>query len=192
MKLKDLLTKLEYKVVKGSDTIEVSHLQNDSRKVSDGDAFVCIKGAGFDGHQFIRDVVSKGAVAVVVMDDVEVDEDVTVVKVDDTRLALACMSADYFGNPAEKLITVGITGTKGKTTTTYMVRSVLESVGIKTGLIGTIETIIGDEVTPAKNTTPESYVVQETFAKMVEQGCKCSYGSFISGTYASQSFRLYI
>ena len=107
------------------------------------------------------------------MDDVEVDEDVTVVKVDDTRLALACMSADYFGNPAEKLITVGITGTKGKTTTTYMVRSVLESVGIKTGLIGTIETIIGDEVTPAKNTTPESYVVQETFAKMVEQGCKC-------------------
>ena len=173
MKLKELLTKLEYKVVKGRDTIEVSHLQNDSRKVSDGDAFVCIKGAGFDGHEFIRDVVSKGAVAVVVMDDVEVDEDVTVVKVDDTRLALACMSADYFGNPAEKLITVGITGTKGKTTTTYMVRSVLESVGIKTGLIGTIETIIGDEVTPAKNTTPESYVVQETFAKMVEQGCKC-------------------
>ena len=106
MKLKELLTKLEYKVVKGSDTIEVSHLQNDSRKVSDGDAFVCIKGAGFDGHEFIRDVVSKGAVAVVVMDDVEVDEDVTVVKVDDTRLALACMSADYFGNPAEKLITV--------------------------------------------------------------------------------------
>ena len=173
MKLKELLTKLEYKVVKGSDTIEVSHLQNDSRKVSDGDAFVCIKGAGFDGHEFIRDVVSKGAVAVVVMDDVEVDEDVTVVKVDDTRLALACMSADYFGNPAEKLITIGITGTKGKTTTTYMVRSVLESVGIKTGLIGTIETIIGDEVTPAKNTTPESYVVQETFAEMVEQGCKC-------------------
>ena len=85
MKLKELLTKLEYKVVKGSDTIEVSHLQNDSRKVSDGDAFVCIKGAGFDGHEFIRDVVSKGAVAVVVMDDVEVDEDVTVVKVDDTR-----------------------------------------------------------------------------------------------------------
>ena len=179
MKLKDLLTKLEYKVVKGSDTIEVSHLQNDSRKVSDGDAFVCIKGAGFDGHEFIRDVVSKGAVAVVVMDYVEVDEDVTVVKVDDTRLALACMSADYFGNPAEKLITIGITGTKGKTTTTYMVRSVLESVGIKTGLIGTIETIIGDEVTPAKNTTPESYVngdynfKAQNIKLFTKPGCLC-------------------
>ena len=173
MKLKELLTKLEYKVVKGSDTIEVSHLQNDSRKVSDGDAFVCIKGAGFDGHKFIRDVVSKGAVAVVVMDDVEVDEDVTVVKVDDTRLALACMSADYFGNPAEKLITVGITGTKGKTTTTYMVKSILENAGYKVGLIGTIEAIIGNKIIPASNTTPESYVVQEYFHEMVEAGCDC-------------------
>ncbi|MFQ9442248.1 MAG: Mur ligase domain-containing protein [Eubacterium ventriosum] len=135
MKLKDLLTKLEYKVVKGSDTIEVSHLQNDSRKVSDGDAFVCIKGAGFDGHEFIRDVVSKGAVAVVVMEDVEVDEDVTVVKVDDTRLALACMSADYFGNPAEKLITVGITGTKGKTTTTYWFVQYLKALALRQDLL---------------------------------------------------------
>lgn len=173
MKLNDLLKKMEYQVVKGRDDIEISHLQNDSRKVTNNDVFVCIKGAGFDGHNFISDVADKGAIAVVVMDDVTVCEDVTVIKVSDTRLALACMSAEYFGNPAEKLITIGITGTKGKTTTTYMVRSVLESVGIKTGLIGTIETIIGDEVIPAKNTTPESFVVQETFAKMVEEGCKC-------------------
>lgn len=173
MKLKDLLKKMEYQVVKGSDDIEITYLQNDSRKVTDGDVFVCIKGAGFDGHNFISDVVEKGAKAVVVMKDVTVSENVTVINVSDTRLALACMSAEYFGNPAEKLITIGITGTKGKTTTTYMVRSVLESVGIKTGLIGTIETIIGDEVIPAKNTTPESYVVQESFAKMVKEGCKC-------------------
>lgn len=173
MLLKDLLEKLEYKVVNGDDSVEINHLQNDSRKVEKNDVFVCIKGAGFDGHKFVKDVYDKGAVAVVVMEDVEPVEGLTIIKVEDTRLALAYMSAAYFGNPAEKIITVGITGTKGKTTTTYMVRQVLESVGIKTGLIGTIETIIGDKVIPAKNTTPESYVVQETFAEMVKEGCKC-------------------
>lgn len=82
------------------------------------------------------------------------------------------MSANYFGNPAKKLFTIGITGTKGKTTTTYMVKNVLDACGIKTGLIGTIETIIGDEHTPACNTTPESYDIHKSFAKMAEQGCK--------------------
>lgn len=173
MLLKDLLVKFEYEILQGSDEIEINHLQNDSRKVGENDVFVCIKGAGFDGHNFIEDVCAKGAIAVIVQEDVKAPDGVTVIKTENTRLALACMAADYFGNPAEKLITVGITGTKGKTTTTYMVRSVLESVGIKTGLIGTIETIIDDEVIPAKNTTPESFVVQETFAKMVEAGCKC-------------------
>lgn len=173
MILKDLLEKLEYTVLSGNDCIEIRHLVNDSRKVEKGDVFVCIKGAGFDGHKFINDVAGKGAAAVVVMEDVEIADGVTVIRVEDTRYALACMSAAYFGYPAEKLTTIGITGTKGKTTTTYMVRQVLESVGIKTGLIGTIETIIGEEVIPAKNTTPESFVVQETFAKMVEQGCNC-------------------
>ena len=173
MILKDMLENLQYKVLSGDDGINVNHLQNDSRKVEKEDVFVCIKGAGFDGHKFVDDVSAKGAKAVVVMEEVTAPDGVTVILVDDTRLALAYMSAAYFGHPAEKLITVGITGTKGKTTTTYMVRQVLESVGIKTGLIGTIETIIGDETIPAKNTTPESYVVQETFAKMVENGCKC-------------------
>lgn len=173
MKLKNLLKQLDYTVVKGDENIEINHLQNDSRKVGNGDVFVCIKGAGFDGHNFAKEVCEKGARAVIVQEDVEVLEDTTVIKVQNTRLALACMSAEYFDNPASKLITIGITGTKGKTTTSYMVRSVLESVGIKTGLIGTIETIIGDEYIPANNTTPESYIVQETFAKMVEAGCKC-------------------
>lgn len=173
MILKNLLEKLEYTVLLGNDSIVIRHLVNDSRKVEKGDVFVCIKGAGFDGHKFINDVAEKGAAAVVVTEDVEAPDGVTVIRVEDTRYALACMSAAYFGYPAEKLTTIGITGTKGKTTTTYMVRQVLESVGIKTGLIGTIETIIGDEVIPAKNTTPESFVVQETFAKMVEQGCDC-------------------
>ena len=173
MLLKDLLEKLEYKVVNGDDSVEINHLQNDSRKVEKNDVFVCIKGAGFDGHKFVKDVYDKGAVAVVVMEDVEPVEGLTIIKVEDTRLALAYMSAAYFGNPANELTTIGITGTKGKTTSTYMVRSILEESGIKTGLIGTIESIIGDEVIPSANTTPESYIVQQYFRKMVDAGCKC-------------------
>lgn len=173
MLLSKLLEKIDYEVLQGSDSCEIKRLQNDSRRVGLQDVFVCIKGAGVDGHKFVDDVCNKGAAAIIVMENVQAPENVTVIKVADTRYALACMSAAYFDYPAEKLVTIGITGTKGKTTTTYMVRSVLESVGIKTGLIGTIETIIGDEMIPAKNTTPESYIVQETFAKMAEAGCKC-------------------
>ncbi|MCR5703856.1 MAG: UDP-N-acetylmuramoyl-L-alanyl-D-glutamate--2,6-diaminopimelate ligase [Eubacterium sp.] len=173
MKLKDLLKQLTYEIISGSDEIEINQLQNDSRKVEDGDVFVCIKGAGFDGHQFVSQVFEKGATAVVVMEEVEIPEGLTVIRVENTRYALACMSAEFFGNPAKELKTIGITGTKGKTTTSYMVRSVLESIGIKTGLIGTIETIVGDKVTPANNTTPESFVVQKTFREMVDAGCQC-------------------
>ena len=104
---------------------------------------------------------------------VELSADVTVIRVEDTRLALAQASAAFFGHPAKELTTIGITGTKGKTTATYMVRSILEHSGYKTGLIGTIETIIGEEKIPSANTTPESYVVQESFRKMVDAGCKC-------------------
>lgn len=176
MKLSSLLTKFEYTCLKGSIDTEVNKLVYDSRKVETGDVFVCISGSARDAHDFVVEVAEKGAATIIVEKDV-LDQlstfDITVIHADNTRLALACMSADYFGNPAQKLTTIGITGTKGKTTTTYMVKSVLEKTGIKTGLIGTIETIIGDEHTPANNTTPESYILQETFAKMVEAGCKC-------------------
>lgn len=170
MKLKKLLEKLDYTIQSGDDDIEVCHLVMDSRKVQPGDVFICIRGAVCDGHDFIDDVIEKGAVAVVTEEPVEVR--VTNICVKSTRYALACMSASYFDYPAEKLKTIGITGTKGKTTTTYMVHSVLENVGIKTGLIGTIETIIGDKRIPSENTTPESYVVQQYFAEMVEAGCE--------------------
>lgn len=173
MKLSLLLEKMEYQTVQGTADIEINKLIYDSRKVAAGDVFVCIKGAASDGHQYIPQAVKKGVAAIVVMDNVKVDEKVTVIKVENSRYALACMSAAYFGYPAQKIKTVGITGTKGKTTTAYMVRSVLESVGIKTGLIGTIETIIGNTKIPSANTTPESYVVQEYFARMIEEGCKC-------------------
>ena len=169
----DLLDKIKYEVVQGTIDREVSELVFDSRKACKDAAFVCISGAVVDGHDFIDQVIQKEVAAVVVEKEVTVPDSVTVIKVEDTRLALACMSASYFGNPAEQLKTIGITGTKGKTTTSYMVKSILEKTGFRTGLIGTIETIIGDKHIPAVNTTPESYVVQKTFREMVDAGIEC-------------------
>lgn len=171
MKLNQLLERLEYEVVQGADAIEISTLANDSRKVEKGSAFVCISGAVVDGHEFIEDVAAKGAAAVIVEKEVEAPEGVTVIRVEDTRYALALMSAAYFGYPAEKLKVIGITGTKGKTTTTYMIKSILEDVGHKVGLIGTIEAIIGDRKIPAANTTPESFTIHQYFAEMLKAGC---------------------
>ncbi len=170
MKIKKLVEKLEYTLLAGSLDTEVTTLVYDSRKVEEGSAFVCISGTVRDAHDFIPDVIEKGAKTIIVEKDVTPAEGVTYIKVDNTRLALACMSAAYFDYPADKIKTIGITGTKGKTTTTYMVKSILESAGIKTGLIGTIESIVGDERIPAANTTPESYRVQELFAQMVDAG----------------------
>ena len=170
MQIKTLLEELKYTVLAGNDETEVTTLVYDSRKVEKGSVFVCISGTVRDAHDFIPDVIEKGASAVIVEKDVPVISGVTYIKVDNSREALAYMSAAYFGHPAKKLKTIGITGTKGKTTTTYMVKSILESAGIKTGLIGTIESIVGDERIPAANTTPESYRVQELFAQMVDAG----------------------
>lgn len=171
MKLTELLGRLDYEVVQGNDEIEITELTNDSRTVCDGSVFVCISGAVVDGHEFVKEVVKKGAVALIVEKEVIAPEDVTVIRVKDTRYALALASAAYFGYPAEQLKVIGITGTKGKTTTTYMVKSILEGVGHKVGLIGTIEAIIGDEIIPAKNTTPESFTIHKYFRKMVDAGC---------------------
>lgn len=165
MKLDSLLTNLEYRCVQGTTDREVSDIVYDSRKVSAGDIFVCISGAVSDGHDFAAETAGKGAVVIVAQKPVNVPSDVTVIEVADSRIALAELSAAYFGHPAKELKTIGITGTKGKTTATYMVRSILEASGIKTGLIGTIETIIGDEHIASANTTPESYIVQKYFRK---------------------------
>jgi UDP-N-acetylmuramoyl-L-alanyl-D-glutamate--2,6-diaminopimelate ligase len=174
MKLTKLLERLDYEVLQGSDEIEITEFTNDSRKeMHEGSAFVCIKGAVFDGHDYVSEMAAKGASAVIVERDVEAPEGLTVIKVADTRYAQALASAAYFGYPADELKVIGITGTKGKTTTTYMVKSILEGVGHKVGLIGTIESIIGDEVIPSKNTTPESFTIHEYFRKMVDAGCDC-------------------
>lgn len=173
MKLADLLKKLKYTCVKGTADVDITTVAYDSRRVERGSLFICIKGAVADGHKFAEMAVNKGASALVVEDDVAVPENVTVIRVEDSRYALACIAAEYFGNPADKLKVIGITGTKGKTTTTYLVKSILDSAGHKCGLVGTIETIIGDKVIKASNTTPESYVLQDYFKQMVDCGCDC-------------------
>lgn len=172
MKLNRLLERIAYRCLQGSTDVEVKNVINDSRKVEEGSLFFCIKGAVTDGHKFVPDVVARGAKVLVVQEEVEAPQDVTVIQVEDTRYAMALISAAYFGYPAEEMKIIGITGTKGKTTTTYMVKSILESAGYKVGLIGTIEVIIGDEVIPANNTTPESYTIQQYFRRMADQGCQ--------------------
>ncbi len=173
MKLTDLLADLEFERVQGSLERDVSDVIYDSRKMKKDAVFVCVKGAASDGLDYCGDAIKKGAAAIVAEKEVLAPESVAVIKVADARAALALLSAAYFGHPARELVTIGITGTKGKTTAAYMVRSILEASGIKTGLIGTIEIIIGDERAQSVNTTPESYVVQQSFRKMADAGCKC-------------------
>ena len=172
MKLSELVKSLEYTLVQGSLDTEVVTVENDSRKVTDGALFFCISGAVFDGHQYAAEVAEKKASVIVVEKEVDLSayEDVTVIKVASTRYAMGMICAAFYGNPSDKLTVIGITGTKGKTTTTYMIKSMLESAGHKTGLIGTIESIVGDKVTPASNTTPESIVMQRTLKEMVDAG----------------------
>ncbi|MBQ8971333.1 MAG: UDP-N-acetylmuramoyl-L-alanyl-D-glutamate--2,6-diaminopimelate ligase [Lachnospiraceae bacterium] len=172
MILKELLRDLEYTCKQGNLERETGALVYDSRKLAKDCVFVCIEGANFDGHTEAGKAAELGAAAVIVSKEVAVpsDSDTAVIRVEDTRYALAFLSAAYFGSPAKKLKVIGVTGTKGKTTTTYLVKSILENAGYKVGLIGTIEVIIGDEHIPALNTTPESFVIQEYFKRMVDAG----------------------
>ncbi len=171
--LKELLGGLEYEVVRGNaDETEISSVVYDSNKVEAGCLFICITGARFDGHDFAADAVKGGAKVLLTEKEVQVpeDSDAVIIRVENTRYAMAFVSAAWFGHPADHLTVIGVTGTKGKTTTTYLTKAVLEEAGYHVGLVGTIETVIGDKHIPAKNTTPESYVLQETFAEMVREG----------------------
>lgn len=174
MKLETLLEGLEYTIVQGDPDTEVADVVYDSRKVMPGCLFICIKGMNYDSHDHADEIAGAGAGVLITEREVALSGNgkaPVVVRVENTRYAMAFIAAAWFGHPAEKLTVIGITGTKGKTTTTYLVRSILENAGHKVGLIGTIEVIIGDTHIHAGNTTPESYLVQEYFARMVEAGC---------------------
>ena len=173
MKLNQLLKTVEYTLIKGNADTEVSDIVYDSRKITPGSMFVCLKGYNSDGHSYASQAVEKGASAILISDDLDIDtKGLAVVKVKDTREALAYISAEFFENPAEKLTTIAITGTKGKTTTVAMIKKILERAGIKSGTIGTLGIIIGDKTIPTNNTTPESYEVQKAMKQMADEGCK--------------------
>ncbi|MGY0375185.1 UDP-N-acetylmuramoyl-L-alanyl-D-glutamate--2,6-diaminopimelate ligase [Clostridium sp. JNZ J1-5] len=166
MRLLELLKDLEYEVVTGQVEIEINEVQYDSRKIDSGDLFVCIEGFNVDGHNYINNAVCKGATAIICSKDINANLDCTVIKVNDTRKALAIVSSNLYGNPSRDIKLIGITGTNGKTTSTYMIKSILEGAGYKTGLIGTIANYIGGEKLKADRTTPESLELHSLFNEM--------------------------
>lgn len=167
MNLSKVLQGIDYRVLQGSIDVEVKGLQYNSKKVNQGDLFFCIRGFSTDGHQYAEAAQKAGAKVIIAEKEVDAEVGVTVVLVEDSRKALALCAANYYGNPADKLKLIGITGTNGKTTSTYMIKAILEEAGYKVGLIGTISNYIGNEKLPAERTTPESLELQQLFAEMV-------------------------
>ena len=172
MKLEQLIENLDYSLIQGKIDIEVSDIIYDSRKVVPATVFLCISGTQTDAHQYIPAALEQGANAVVVEKDVEVPKYVTVIKVEKARYALAVMAEAYFDHPSSKMTTIGLTGTKGKTTVSYMIQHILETAGKKVGVIGTNGVVIDGQQYETANTTPESYQVQKFFSMMVEAGCE--------------------
>ena len=164
---------IRYEVTQGTVDQEVSEVVYDSRKVTAGCVFVCIRGTKMDSHDFIPDVIAAGARVLVVEQKAAVPEDITVITVPCSRTALAYLAAARFGRPARQMTMIGITGTKGKTTTAHMIKAMLETAGKKTGMIGTVGVVIGDRTYKTVNTTPESYDLHRYFAEMTAADCEC-------------------
>ena len=171
MKLSELLKDVETVELHADPETEIGDISYDSRQTKPGDLFVAIKGFESDGHAFIKAAVEKGAAAVIC--EVMPDFDVPCVLVENSRLALAIASRNYFGDPASKMKMVGVTGTNGKTTTTMLLKHVIEDCkDCKVGLIGTIENQIGSRIVPTERTTPESYELQKLLREMADSGCR--------------------
>ncbi len=171
MKLAQLLSEVEVKEIIGSELLNITGIAFNSAEVKPGNMFVCIKGFKTDGHSFAEDAISKGAIAIMAEKDMS-ELGVTCVVCDNTRLALAKAAAAFYGHPERKFRLIGITGTNGKTTTTYLVKSVLESLGKKVGLIGTNQNMIGTEIIPSKHTTPDSLELMQLFSHMADKGAE--------------------
>ena len=176
MKLEQLMEGVPYTLVQGSPETEINDIIYDSRKAAPGLLFVCIVGTQRDSHEFAADCAAKGVSALVIQHDIDLTAvpGVTVVKVESSRYAMALMSANLFGNPSRKMTMIGVTGTKGKTTTTHMIKSVLEAAGRKVGMIGTNGIYYMGRHKDTANTTPESYELQKTFREFLDAGLKVS------------------
>lgn len=176
MELKRILVGLENLKVKGNLDTEIKGIAKSSNEVKEGYLFVAIKGFNVDGHSFIEDAIKNGATAVMVeegcdLKSIKFKEDTIIIMAKSTREGLAIASSNFYNNPSTKFKLIGVTGTKGKTTTTYMIKEILEKAGQKVGLIGTIATYInGKKIKDSDRTTPESLELQQLFAQMVEEG----------------------
>ena len=193
MKLKEILVGIEGLKVKGDLDLEITNLDKDSRNIKENGLFVAIKGFDTDGHDFIEKAIEQGAIAVILQEGVKkeviekIPANVTIVVAKDTRYALAICSCNFYKNPSRKFKLIGITGTKGKTTTSFMTKAILEKAGMKVGLIGTIATYIGDKkLEDSDRTTPESNKLQSIFAQMAEEGCQA-----VVMEVSSQSLKLH-
>ena len=170
--MRTLQKRIAYQLQQGSLDAEVTGITCDSRKVQPQNVFVCIRGNRMDGHVYAEEAVERGAAVLVAERELEgIPEKVTVLVVKDSREALAQLSCAWEDDPAQHLVTIGVTGTKGKTTTAYMIYEILRKAGIRAGLIGTIETRIGEKSIPSENTTPEPVVLQKLFSEMMREGC---------------------
>lgn len=170
MKLQMLIKDVSVISTDGDMSVEISGISYDSRRVKKGDVFVAMTGYETDGHKFIPDAIEAGAVAVIC--ERELDVGVATVVVPSSREALARMSCEWFGQPAEKMVFIGVTGTNGKTTTTYLIKHLLETcLGAKVGLVGTNKNMIGQQQIETERTTPESFELQKLFAEMLDAGC---------------------
>lgn len=175
MKLLEVLDGVSYKVIKGSLDKEIINIQYDSRKVSEADIFVCLSGFEVDGHDFAFKAIESGATVIICEKDIDFDnisDDITILRVEEGRKTLAIMASNFYDHPTKKIKLIGVTGTNGKTTSVYILKSILEKSGEKVGLIGTIANYIGDEKIESSHTTPESLELQKLFKLMVDKGCK--------------------
>lgn len=171
MKLKTLVGNVPGKIrIIGNEETEILSLCSDSRQVKPGALFFCTPGLRMDAHDFAPQAVEKGAVALIVERELPID--VPQVLVEDVRMAISHVACEFFDHPAKKLLMIGITGTKGKTTTSFLIKSILEAAGKKTGLIGTVCSMIGSEIIPSNLTTPDPIMLQTLLSSMVEAGCE--------------------
>ena len=171
MKLEKILKGVDIAEQTADTGMEIGELKYDSRQVQNGDVFVAITGYETDGHKYISKSIELGASAIVLEHVPEGGISVPYIRVDSSRRALAQMAANYFDHPADSMTMVGITGTNGKTTTTYLLKTILEAQGHTVGLIGTNQNMIGDEILPTERTTPESFELHKLFAQMRDAGC---------------------
>ena len=192
MKLKNILQGLENLKLKGDLDLEIEGIESNSKNVKPGFLFIAIKGFSVDGHKYINNAIENGARCVMVeegcdLKELNIPKDVAVVMAKDTREALAVSSANFYKNPSKKFKLIGVTGTKGKTTTTFMIKEILEKAGKKVGLIGTIATYInGKKLKDSDRTTPESLELQQLFNQMVEEGVE-----YVVMEVSSQSLKLH-